>query len=46
MTVDTTPRFSVSEVSRFAQEIFGLTGAAFTLPSERDQEFLPANGCG
>jgi Ser/Thr protein kinase RdoA (MazF antagonist) len=40
MPVDTTPRFSVSEASRFAQEFFGLTAAAFTLPSERDQNFL------
>jgi 4-aminobutyrate aminotransferase-like enzyme/Ser/Thr protein kinase RdoA (MazF antagonist) len=46
MTADTTPRFSVAEASRFAQEIFGLTATAFTLPSERDQNFLLQTAAG
>ena len=39
MSVDTTPQFAMADAVYFARELYGLTAAASTLPSERDQNF-------
>jgi Ser/Thr protein kinase RdoA (MazF antagonist) len=39
MTFDTTPRFTIVDAVSAAREIYGLSVAASTLPSERDQNF-------
>ena len=38
--LDHSPRFSVDDARRFAQELYGLSAIASPLPSERDQNFL------
>jgi Ser/Thr protein kinase RdoA (MazF antagonist) len=39
MTNDPTPRFDALTAAQIADEVFGITGAAHPLPSERDQNF-------
>jgi Ser/Thr protein kinase RdoA (MazF antagonist) len=39
VTVDITPQFAIADAVAFAHEIYGLTGRASILPSERDQNF-------
>jgi 4-aminobutyrate aminotransferase-like enzyme/Ser/Thr protein kinase RdoA (MazF antagonist) len=39
-TVDSAPRFSAGEAEEIARRVFGFTGLASPLPSERDQNFL------
>lgn len=39
MTIDPTPRFSAPTAVRIAEEVFGITGTAQPLPSDRDQNF-------
>ena len=38
--LDASPRFERSDAERLAADLFGVTGRATTLPSERDQNFL------
>ena len=38
--LDASPRFGLSDAERLAADLFGVTGRATTLPSERDQNFL------
>jgi 4-aminobutyrate aminotransferase-like enzyme/Ser/Thr protein kinase RdoA (MazF antagonist) len=38
-SIDPTPRFSVSEATGLARDLFGVAAAASPLPSERDQNF-------
>ncbi len=39
MTIDPTPRFDAVTAAQIADEVFGISGAAHPLPSERDQNF-------
>ena len=44
--LDASPRFELPDAERLAADLFGVTGRASALPSERDQNFLiaPADG--
>ncbi|HEU4787431.1 MAG TPA: phosphotransferase, partial [Gemmatimonadaceae bacterium] len=38
--LDASPRFGIADAERLAAELYGVSGRATTLPSERDQNFL------
>lgn len=46
MSVDTTPKLEIADAVAFARELYGLTAAASTLPSERDQNFALETAAG
>ena len=46
MTIDTTPRFTVTDAEHLGREFFGLSAVASALPSERDQNFALATKAG
>ena len=46
MSVDTTPQLAIADAVSFARQLYGLTAAASTLPSERDQNFALETAAG
>jgi Ser/Thr protein kinase RdoA (MazF antagonist) len=46
VSVDTTPKLEIADAVAFARELYGLTAAASTLPSERDQNFALETAAG